>query len=362
VAILSLLVLLSTLSALGGSLWYSGQLEETLQTVRQQERDLELRNVDLEDRTNALRRRVYADEMRRAAEAYREGRAPEVRQRLENWKPKPGEADLRSFVWWMMWNRLERTSRVIATFADGAVAASIAVSPSGDVVATGEPDGIIRVRSLADGRLLYELRGHQPGGINAVKFYLGSEGEQLISASDDQTVRVWDVASRQERLLLGGHQGAVMAVEVLGQDAEAIATAADDGHILVWDSRTGQLRSKLSGHREAVRALVEQKSPGTLFSCSQDETILAWDWRNGGLDSRLQEGMFAAPEEFSFARTLAFGAERQNAAGRLSDRMALFLGCAILGFLRRSATRSRASGRHSQADLAGREGPRGRLQ
>jgi len=67
-------------------------------------------------------------------------------------------------------------------------------SADGDFVAIRTTEPTIRVWSLRSGELLCELRGHQ-GQINAVVF--GPE-HRLVSASQDQTARVWSVFNGAE--------------------------------------------------------------------------------------------------------------------------------------------------------------------
>lgn len=282
---------LAILAALASSLWYNARLNASLQTLR--------------DRTDALRRRVYADDLQGAGKAFREGQAPEVRQRLEAWLPKLGETDIRSFPWWLLWNQLESKSQVIGTFAGNPTGASIAVSPRWDSIATGEPDGVIRLRALPGGDILGELHGHAPGHINALHFIPSVDGALLASGSDDGTVRLWNADTMEKMLVLRGHEGDVMAVQFLGVGAKTLASGGADGVIRLWDSQTGELQAELRGHTNTVRALVEDISTGTLFSCSQDDTVRAWDWKKAQPEFRFPNGQLTVPGDATWARGLS---------------------------------------------------------
>src|SRR3954467_1050522 len=67
---------------------------------------------------------------------------------------------------------------------------SIVVLPDGDTcVVSAENDGTLYLVSLAEGRAFDRLVGHV-GPLNSLA--LGDAGRLLLSASDDEFVRVWD--------------------------------------------------------------------------------------------------------------------------------------------------------------------------
>jgi WD40 repeat protein len=60
-----------------------------------------------------------------------------------------------------------------------------------------------------------------------------ADGKTLATASGDGTVRVWEVASGQERARLTGHRGCVSAV-AFSPDGKTLATGGSDGRALLW--------------------------------------------------------------------------------------------------------------------------------
>eukprot|EP00456_Euglypha_rotunda_P083289 TRINITY_DN8251_c1_g1_i12.p1 TRINITY_DN8251_c1_g1~~TRINITY_DN8251_c1_g1_i12.p1 ORF type:complete len:136 (+),score=20.52 TRINITY_DN8251_c1_g1_i12:110-517(+) len=76
---------------------------------------------------------------------------------------------------------------------------------------------------------------------------------RFASASQDGSVKLWDVTRNQLIRTLTGHTGTVYAV--LWGGSGLIYSASHDRTIKVWEADTGKLVRNLSGHAHRVNAL-----------------------------------------------------------------------------------------------------------
>jgi WD40 repeat protein len=123
------------------------------------------------------------------------------------------------------------------------------------------------------GGLATRCQGHT-GAIRSIAFSL--DGDLMASASADQTVRVWKVATGACQAILRGHTREVSAA-VFHPDGTRIASAGRDQTIRLWEVATGEQVARLLGHTNYVGSLAFSPDGKTLASASGDGTVRLWD-------------------------------------------------------------------------------------
>jgi RNA polymerase sigma factor (sigma-70 family) len=159
----------------------------------------------------------------------------------------------------------------------GQTAFSLGFSPDGKVIATGGTGrrGRIVLTDAATG----EERGRLETDENAlpVQLAFAPDGTTLLSATEDARVRVWDVARRQERFVLGKNPliGQSMA---LSADGKTVALGTAYNVIRLWSVVTGKgFVPPADGHTGAVRAVAFSPGGGLLATGAETPGILLWD-------------------------------------------------------------------------------------
>ena len=153
------------------------------------------------------------------------------------------------------------------------------VSTDGQLVATAgklNDRPTIVVRKVEDGSVVATLLGHE-APITSLTF--NSNHTRLVSASEDKTVRVWDITDAKfpELLKYGGHEAAVRAVAF--SDTATVLSAGADKKIHHWNLADGKLVRAIEGHTGDIHALAVNAT--TLSSASTDGTIRIWNKSNG---------------------------------------------------------------------------------
>jgi hypothetical protein len=154
---------------------------------------------------------------------------------------------------------------------------SLALSPDGKLALSGGQDQTLRLWDIATGRLLRTFEGHD-AAINSVAF--SPDGTRILSASDDRTVRLWETSTGKELSRLKGHLDRVRAV-VFAPNGKRAMSAGQDRTLRWWDLDKGTEIRSFSGHTGPVLCVAISPDGKRALSGGIDGTLRLWDVATG---------------------------------------------------------------------------------
>ncbi|MEL6903345.1 MAG: ribosome assembly protein 4, partial [Cyanobacteria bacterium J06606_4] len=104
------------------------------------------------------------------------------------------------------------------------------------------------------------------------------DGSRIVTASEDQTARVWDAASGQQIAELGGHSATVLNASFSPVDGSRIVTASEDQTARVWDATSGQQIAELGGHSATVLNASFSPDGSRIVTASEDNSARVWEF------------------------------------------------------------------------------------
>jgi WD40 repeat protein len=126
-------------------------------------------------------------------------------------------------------------------------------------------------------RELVILKAHK-GSVWSATF--SADGRRIVTASDDNTARVWDGDDGHQLALLGEHTEPVR-VAAFSPDGRHVITVSADNMARVWEANTGKQLSLLAGHRDLVRSAVFSSDGRYVVTGSDDNTARIWETATG---------------------------------------------------------------------------------
>jgi hypothetical protein len=144
-------------------------------------------------------------------------------------------------------------------------------------IISGSEDCTVRVWNADTGTLKHTLRGHTRS-IHSVAF--SPDGLQIISGSDDCTVRVWDAVTGEHKHTLAGHPISIRSVAFLPAILQIILRAWNYA-VRVWKAIFSAHTQTLSDHTDSIQCLAFSPDGSQVISGSWDHTVRVWNAISG---------------------------------------------------------------------------------
>uniref|UniRef100_A0A669CA30 Apoptotic protease-activating factor 1 n=1 Tax=Oreochromis niloticus TaxID=8128 RepID=A0A669CA30_ORENI len=144
--------------------------------------------------------------------------------------------------------------------------------PTSNLLAIAFSNYAVELWDLEANKKMADCSGHL-SWVQRVQFSL--DGSQLLSCSDDQTIRIWETKKVHTSSAIRLKRDS----DVLFNHEEIIVSAADNCNRLQVPS--GKLLATLQGHTKTVLHCQFSQNGQTLITSSEDATIRVWEWQSG---------------------------------------------------------------------------------
>ena len=195
-------------------------------------------------------------------------------------------ADLRGWEWRYV-NRLCHSYLFTLVGHTHQVTAA-SFSPDGSRIVTASQDNTAKVWDANTAAELLTLKGHT-NWVYSASF--SPDGLRIVTGSDDKTATVWDAKNGVPVLTLKAHTGAVYSAS-FSPDGLRILTASADKSAKTWDARSGDEIITLKGHADRVWSSSFSPDGSRIATASWDTTAKVWDAQNGSAALTLKHSNF----------------------------------------------------------------------
>ncbi|MEQ9288103.1 MAG: WD40 repeat domain-containing protein [Cyclobacteriaceae bacterium] len=131
---------------------------------------------------------------------------------------------------------------------------------------------LLGVYTFAQQAELVVRQGHKEA-INMVQY--SPTGKHIYSASEDKSIKMWDVATGIDVNTFNAHEAGVNCI-FLSKDGKTLLSGDKNGRIIVWDALKGEVLTTIDGHEGGVNTAKLSTDGQMIVSGGEDELLKLW--------------------------------------------------------------------------------------
>jgi len=145
----------------------------------------------------------------------------------------------------------------------------VAIAPDGTFIVSASEDNTVKVWDSATGEEVHSLQARNPCAV-------APDGSLILAAGEDNALTLWDPATGQELGALVGHTDTISCCAVSADGSFAVSGGLDNT-LKLWDLATGAELRTLQGHTEAILDCAVAPDNSFVVSASMDASLKIWD-------------------------------------------------------------------------------------
>lgn len=154
---------------------------------------------------------------------------------------------------------------------------AIAITPNGKQIISVSDDCTVRIWDIESGENIKTFK--QSGQIFSMAVM--PIEKQIVIGPDDYNIYVLDMeTSKCLKMMILGHIGPVTAVTVT-PNGKQVVSGSMDNTVRIWDIETGENIRTLEGHKSTVKTIVVMSNGKQIVSGAGDYYIRIWDIKTG---------------------------------------------------------------------------------
>ncbi len=194
---------------------------------------------------------------------------------------------------------------------------AVVITPDGRFVLSGSQDTTIRLWNLTTREFLWVFEGHTE---QILSLAVSHDGRYVASGSQDKTIRLWNLETGRAQWITRGHSRGVTAL-AFTPDGRHLVSGGWDGTLRLWNLETGRNVWKSEKHDTPVNALAVTPDTWGVLSAHDEDDLYLWELTTG---LRAERKFYGAPLDrlgfvASGVSTLTISSDGQYAATGKSD-------------------------------------------